>query len=250
MNIRIISRISRQISSVRLLSSATNLTIYGNSGSQPARAVLMLCQANKIPYDFKVIRAVDLETKAFVMETRSPAFLAINPTGQVPAITDSKVGILAESGAILQYLAEEHKLTQWFPEDPVVRAKINFWLHWNHSNTRHGTMAVLMGVMFPKLFGAGFDAGKKKYIRAIKFLEASLVPGKFVAGTNEPTIADLALIVECDQLSPAAFNIFDFTPYPKVLAWMAAVEVSVPSYKAVFEPVVAAAAKGEKLVSP
>jgi glutathione S-transferase len=191
----------------------------------------MLLKANDIAYNFKSVNA----TKG---ETRTAEFLAVCPTGQVPCIVDDKVGVLSEHGAILTYLCEQHKLSPWYPEDPVVRGRVQFWINWNHTNTRHGTMGVLIGNLYPDKFGSGLETATKKYTRAVKFMEKTLESGKFIAGTAEPTIADLSIVTELDQLNKDAFGFFDFTPYPKVSSWLNLVAKSVSSYKTVHDPVV------------
>lgn len=80
---------------------------------------------------------------------------------------------------------------------------------------------------------------------SISFLDSELAKNApetpFVAGTATPSIADLLLIPECDQL--VGFGMFDFTPYPKVQEWMAAVKASVPAYDEVYAVVTATVAR-------
>ena len=58
---------------------------------------------------------------------------------------------------------------------------------------------------------------------------------KFLCSSNKPTIADLLLIPEIDQVSKEAFNLFDYSPYPNVLRWMENIRETVPSYAANFK---------------
>ncbi len=59
----------------------------------------------------------------------SAAYLAINPGGKIPAIVDHDTGItLAESGAILLYLAE--KTGRFLPQQGVARHHTIEWLMW------------------------------------------------------------------------------------------------------------------------
>ena len=106
-----------------------SLTIYGFPLSQPTRSVLLLCKENSIPYTFKLVDALK-------GENLKPEFRKIHPAGLVPAIEDGEGFVLGESGAILQYLSEVHGLNSWYPSDFKQRAKVNFWLHWNHNKTR------------------------------------------------------------------------------------------------------------------
>ncbi|HEY1140061.1 MAG TPA: glutathione S-transferase N-terminal domain-containing protein, partial [Lysobacter sp.] len=55
-------------------------------------------------------------------EGRAPAFLARNPTGQVPVLAVEAGRTLAESNAILAYLADG---TEYLPSDPFARAKVH-----------------------------------------------------------------------------------------------------------------------------
>ena len=57
--------------------------------------------------------------------TRQPEFLAKNPIGRVPLLELEDGRFLAESGAILFYLAEGTKL---MPADPWGRAKMLEWM--------------------------------------------------------------------------------------------------------------------------
>lgn len=145
---------------------------------------------------------------------------------------------LGESGAILQYIAESQGPSDWYPTDPIVRAKINFWLHWNHENTRVGTKKLLVGTLFPPKVGA--DEAKKNalksFTRAVSFVDQKLASQEYLAGTKVPSIADLLLIPEFDQHLPTAFNLFDYSPFPHVNSWMKRMAL-VDTYEEVFDPV-------------
>ncbi|MEQ4617309.1 MAG: glutathione S-transferase family protein [Corticimicrobacter sp.] len=66
-------------------------------------------------------------------EHRQPAFLALNPHGRIPAITDDETGItLFESAAILLYLAE--KTGRLLPQAPVARWEAIKWLQFHSSS--------------------------------------------------------------------------------------------------------------------
>ena len=117
---------------VRKLSSGNSkLKVYGFALSQPTRSVLMLLKEGNIDFDFIIVNALK-------GENRRPEFKKISPTGLVPTITDTDNDFtLSESGAILQYVAEKYKILPLYPQDITEKAKINFWLHWNHTNSRY-----------------------------------------------------------------------------------------------------------------
>lgn len=60
-------------------------------------------------------------------ETRTPEYLALNPAGQVPVLELEDGRTLAQSNAIIGYLAEGSAL---LPADPFEKAKVNEWLFW------------------------------------------------------------------------------------------------------------------------
>ena len=79
-----------------------------------------------LPYTLKVI---DLTAG----EQRTPAFLALNPNGRIPAIVDpdGPDGLplsIFESGAILQYLGA--KSGKFYPHDLRGKAEVDQWLFW------------------------------------------------------------------------------------------------------------------------
>lgn len=60
-------------------------------------------------------------------ELKEPAFLALNPVGSVPVLTDGDL-VLTQSAAILEYLAEKHPEAGLMPEGLAARAETRRWL--------------------------------------------------------------------------------------------------------------------------
>jgi len=60
-------------------------------------------------------------------ELKEPAFLALNPVGSVPVLTDGGL-VLTQSAAILEYLAEKHPQAGLLPDDLAGRAETRRWL--------------------------------------------------------------------------------------------------------------------------
>jgi glutathione S-transferase len=58
-------------------------------------------------------------------EHRKPEFLALNPMGKVPTLTDGNL-VLTESGAILLYLAQKYDSS--YPQTLEQQAKIYQWV--------------------------------------------------------------------------------------------------------------------------
>ena len=68
---------------------------------------------------------VELDILAQPPQTRAPQFLAKNPNGRIPVVELDDGSFLAESNAILFYLAED---TAYLPRDPLARARALQWM--------------------------------------------------------------------------------------------------------------------------
>lgn len=64
-------------------------------------------------------------------ESRTDSFLEINPAGQVPVVAWDDGRTLAQSNAIIRYLANG---TALLPDDPFKQAEIDQWLFWEQYN--------------------------------------------------------------------------------------------------------------------
>ena len=98
----------------------SELALYGDSISGNCMKVKFVCDRLQIPYRW-------IETSVLKGETRTPEFLAMNPAGQVPVIVLDDGRALAQSNAIMLYLAEGSALV---PDDAYVRAQMMQWLFW------------------------------------------------------------------------------------------------------------------------
>ena len=92
------------------------LDFYYGSGSPYAWKVWLVLEHKGIPYELKVL-SFDKE------ETQSPAFLAINPRGKVPAIVDNGFA-LWESSVIAEYLEERYPQKPLLPTEAKARATV------------------------------------------------------------------------------------------------------------------------------
>ncbi len=94
------------------------IKLYYHPSPNPAKIALFLEEAG-LPYE-----AVPVDTRKG--DQFKPEFLAINPNGKTPALTDGDVKIF-DSTAILLYLAE--KSGQFLPENtPEARGQMLSWL--------------------------------------------------------------------------------------------------------------------------
>ncbi|KAL5747458.1 hypothetical protein ACOSP7_024460 [Xanthoceras sorbifolium] len=199
------------------------LKVYADRMSQPSRAVLIFCKVNGI--DFEEIKVELLKRQQF-----SPELKEINPMGKVPAILDGKFKLF-ESHAILIYLACAFPgvADHWYPNDLFKRAKIHSVLDWHHSNLRFGAAKfVLNTVLGPAL---GLPLNPRAAAEAEKLLSVSLQKiesfwlkgnGRFLLGSNQPSIADLSLVCEIMQLEvlDEKDRLRVLSPHKKVQQWI------------------------------
>src|SRR3954469_17637132 len=96
------------------------MKIYGNSGSGNCLKVKWVCDYLALPYHW-------IEVDTMQRETRTRAFLQLNPAGQVPTVEFDGGHTLAQSNAIIRYLARGSDL---IPADDFAAAKMDEWLFW------------------------------------------------------------------------------------------------------------------------
>lgn len=184
------------------------LTLYHNPFSQHARRAEALLEQAEIPYETVHIA---LNEGAH----RGADYLSINPNHQVPTLVDGDVKI-HESNAILRYLCHKHALTDWYPEDPAVRASVEQWLDWNQCRLSRSVVDIVLNKVF-----LGDDAnpaeiarGEENMIELSAILGNALQQNQFLAG-NAATIADLSVASNISQLQLA-----DAVPgHPSIQAW-------------------------------
>ena len=167
----------------------------------------------------------------FEGEGQLAEFRRINPTGTVPAIQLEDGRVLAESNAILAYLAEG---TPYLPTDPFDCAKVQQWLHfeqgWVESSIgalRHWTMTGKLAQRSPELIEAKRNAAG----RSLGILEIELSTRAFLASAHY-TIADMAVFAYASRAEEAGLSL---RPYPHFRDWIARIE-SQPNFLATMYP--------------
>jgi glutathione S-transferase len=155
-------------------------------------------------------------------EHKQPDFLRINSFGQVPVLTDGDVSI-ADSNAILVYLAKKFGKGQWLPEDPIGAASVQRWLSVAAGQIANGPATARLVTVF----GAKYDP-KDLIARShavLKVMEVELQKTNFLAG-SAPTIADVACYTYIAHAPEGNVSLED---YPNVKAWLQRIE-SLPGF--------------------
>lgn len=184
------------------------LTLYDYLPSQNAWKVRQLLHHLQRPYRTQLVRIFD-------GEGRDDAFRAISPTGTVPALVLEDGRALAESNAILVYLAEG---TPYLPADAFGRAKVWQWLSFEQERVesqigalRHWTLTGKL----PRRPEALVAIKRKAGLNALAMLDAELATREYIAGDTY-TIADIGVYAYAGVADEAGF---DLAPYPHLRAW-------------------------------
>jgi glutathione S-transferase len=187
------------------------ITIYGDSISGNCLKIKFVCDRLAIPYHW-------IETNVLKAETRTPEFLAMNPAGQVPVVKLADGRVLAQSNAIIFYLAEDSDL---IPADGFDRALMLQWMFWEQYS--HETVIAVRRFHkhYLKKPEAEIDpALLPKGEKALGVMNEHLAKNRYFVG-GRLTLADIALVAYTRWAHEGGF---DLSRHPNVLAWVRRVE--------------------------
>ncbi|MFO1067839.1 MAG: glutathione S-transferase [Geminicoccaceae bacterium] len=186
------------------------MQLYDHPLSGHAHRVRLFLSLLGLPYE-----RIEVDLAAGAHKT--PEFLARNRFGQVPVLVDGNAAI-ADSNAILVYLARRHGRSDWLPEDPLGAAAVQRWLSVAAGQLAYGPAAARLVT----LFGATFrpDEVIARAHALLQVLEAELTAAPWLAA-GRPTIADVALY---GYVARAPEGNVDLAAYPQVRAWLARIE--------------------------
>ncbi|MGE8145934.1 glutathione S-transferase family protein [Pseudomonas frederiksbergensis] len=148
---------------------------------------------------------------------KQPEFLALNSFGQVPVLDDQGV-VLADSNAILVYLAQKYGNGRWLPTDPVGAAKVQRWLSVAAGQIAFGPARARLITVF----GASYNAEEviARSHDLLKVMDQELAHSEFLVG-NAPTVADVAAY---SYIAHAPEGNVSLADYANVRAWLARIE--------------------------
>ncbi|HZT20754.1 MAG TPA: glutathione S-transferase family protein [Dongiaceae bacterium] len=196
------------------------LTLYDYLPSQNGWKVRVLLGLLGIRYRTQPV-------SIFEGEGQTEAFLARSPMGAVPALELEDGRALAESNAILAYIAEG---TRFLPAERYRRAKVMQWLFFE----QYYVEPVIGSLRFWTLTGrlaqrpaAVIEEKRQTGARALSALERALGAGRFLAG-EDLTIADIAVYAYAHRAEDAGFALGE---YPAVASWIGRVAGAIgPGY--------------------
>ncbi|MDR7192868.1 glutathione S-transferase family protein [Luteimonas terrae] len=190
-------------------------TVYGYSPSGNCHKVRLLLEQLGRPYTW-------IETDSSRGETRTRAYLAKNPNGQVPMLELDDGRVLVESNAILCFLAAG---TSLLPTDPWQHAHAQA-LRWMFFEQYSHEPAIAVARFIRGWTDAGsprrseLSALQARGHRALKVMDGHLAGGATWFSGDVYGVADIALFA---YTAVAPDGGFDLTRYPALRDWLARV---------------------------
>ncbi len=197
------------------------IKIYGSGISGNCLKVKWTADLLGIAYDW-------IETDILKGETRTEAFLALSPAGQIPIVVLEDGRVLEQSCAIMLYLAEQAG-SDLIPTGAYEKAKMIGWLFWEQ-NFHESSIAVRR---FRKKFAGLPDEELDPSLlsrgnASLQLMEDHLTDHPFFGGSTVG-LPDIALVAYTRMAGDGGYTLSD---YPHVVKWITSVETAlgIPPY--------------------
>ena len=197
------------------------ITLYGVSRSRATRPLWLLAETSTSFTQVPVLQAYRLtgaNAKWAGLTTASPEYLAINPLGQIPALSDGDV-VLTESLAITLYLARKYGGALG-PQSDIETAQMEQWALFAATSVETPALEIFYPIAegrdkTPE--GAALVAvASEKLRRPFTRLEAHLTAHPFLVG-DRFTAADINT-AECVRYAQGATALM--VGFPAVSEWL------------------------------
>lgn len=193
------------------------LILHGMNSPNVTKVVLMLEECG-LDYALRHVAV-------FKQEQFTPEFLKLNPLGKVPVLEDPRLGQpLAESGAILHYLAEREG--RFLPAAQPARAEVMQWLMVQMANygpllgqLNHFRLVLAPGT-HPYAEARYAAAAERLYRLLDERLAQQYEMGREWIAGGDYSIADMAVQPWANYLEPHGF---DSAAHPHLVRWRAAI---------------------------
>jgi len=185
--------------------------IYYHPLSFPSLAPIFTASAIGADYQIELI---DLGAG----QQSSPEYLAINPSGRVPALQDGDF-TMSESAAIMRYIARKLG-SDLYPQDVQAQAKINQWIDFINHHLRAPIGRIHFNRSIAPMVGAEVDMasaalGEKFLASSLPIIDAALSKSPFLCG-DKMSLADIALIA---ALEPIDMSKIDISASETLTSW-------------------------------
>ena len=187
------------------------MKIHGDSNSGNCLKVKFVCDRLALPYEW-----IEVDTRNG--GSRTAEFLKLNPWGQVPVVELDDGCTLAQSNAIIRYLARGSDL---IPADAYLAAKMDEWLFWEqYSHEPYVAVCRFHMVYLGKPAGALDENLVRRGTAALDHLERHLSQTRFLVG-DAFTLADVALVAYTRLAQEGSF---DMARYGAIRRWIGETE--------------------------
>ena len=150
-------------------------------------------------------RWIEIDTRKG--ETRTPQFLRMNGAGQVPTVQFDDGRTLAQSNAIIRYLARDSAL---IPADAFAAAKMDEWLFWEQYSHEPYIAVCRFQLVYLGRNASELDPEKvKRGYAALDRMEANLATSRFLAG-DLVSLADISLLAYTRVAHEGGFDLGRF----------------------------------------
>lgn len=184
------------------------MKIYGDRNSGNCLKVKWVCDHLAIPFSW-----IDVDTSKG--ESRTPQFLELNPFGQVPTVVFDDGRTLAQSNAIIRYLARDSAL---IPTDAFAAAQMDSWLFWEQYSHEPYVAVARFQMVYLGRPASELDPNLvKRGYAALDQLERRLRAARFLLG-EAFSLADVALLAYTRLAHEGGF---DLARHEAVRRWIA-----------------------------
>lgn len=184
------------------------MKIYGDLNSGNCLKVKWVCDRLALPYTWVAVDTLK-------GETRTAEFLALNPFGQVPTIVLDDGRPLAQSNAIIRYLARDSHLV---PTDAYAAAQMDSWLFWEQYSHEPYIAVCRFQMLYLGKSASERDPDKvRRGMLALDQLERRLGESRFLAGESV-SLADVALLAYTRVAHEGGF---DLAGHGAIRRWIA-----------------------------
>jgi glutathione S-transferase len=194
------------------------MRLYNNPDSGNCWKVRQILALLDIPYETVELDVIDRSNRAEILGGKNPAL-------RVPTLELDNGEHLAESNAILWYLADG---TEYVPTDPLERARVLQWMFFEQYDVEPNIAVARfwISILDKRDEYAGELEGKwRGDNRALDAIEGHLAENEWLVG-RAFSAADISVYAYTHVAEEGGF---DLEPYPAVRGWMARVAAQ-PGY--------------------
>lgn len=183
------------------------IKVFGDSISGNCHKVRYVCDLLAIDYEWH-------EVNILQQESRTPEFLQLNPQGQVPVIQLPGGEAIAQSNAIMRYLAHGSSL---LPAEPLAQARVDEWLFWEQYSHEPYIAVNRFQMLYLGKTADQLESWRvQRGYAALDYMDGQLAERQWL--TNDSfSIADIALYA---YTSMATQGGFDLARYQHLQNWL------------------------------